>query len=147
MLLFFLLTAVLVRVLVPLTEGTWFRASAHAGALVEPAYGERDNNEDQCCCYKIRHAMNSSLIDQVFRLKLKAEVVQVVRLKADASGSSLTFSLSTFSLFTCAVTHAIMLSCLDEALQNLNARGVGPVTRSDRFVSHHTLAVHDIGLG
>jgi hypothetical protein len=60
MLLFFLLTALLVRVIVPLTEGTWFRASAHA--LIVPADGEGDNNEDQCCCYKIRHAMNSTLI-------------------------------------------------------------------------------------
>jgi hypothetical protein len=70
-LLFFLLTALLVGVLVPLTEGTWFHASAHAGALVEPADGERDNDKDQCCCYKIIHAMESSLIDhdQVFRLK------------------------------------------------------------------------------
>ncbi len=49
MLLFFLLTVLLVRVLVPLTEGTWFHASAHTGALVEPADDERDDKEDQCC--------------------------------------------------------------------------------------------------
>jgi len=47
MLLFFFLTAVLVRVLVPLTEGTRFRASAQAHALVEPADSEGDSNEDQ----------------------------------------------------------------------------------------------------
>lgn len=63
MLLFFLLTRLAVRVLVPLTEGTWFHASAQAHALVEPAESEGDNDEDQRCCYKIRHAMNSTLVD------------------------------------------------------------------------------------
>jgi hypothetical protein len=46
-LLFFLLTTLLVRFLVPLTEGTWFRASAQAHALIEPADGKHDNNKDQ----------------------------------------------------------------------------------------------------
>jgi hypothetical protein len=59
--LFFLLTVVPARFLVPLTEVTWFWASATA--LVEPADREGDNNEDQSSCYKIRHAMNSTLID------------------------------------------------------------------------------------
>ena len=63
MLLFFLLTLLTARVLVPLTEGTRFHASARAHALVEPAESEGDNNEDQRGCYKIGHAMNSTLID------------------------------------------------------------------------------------
>jgi hypothetical protein len=46
-LLSFLLTTLLVRMFVPLTEGTRFHASAQAPALVEPANGECDNNEDQ----------------------------------------------------------------------------------------------------
>jgi hypothetical protein len=45
----FLLTALRMRVLVPLTEGTWFHASAHAHAAVELGDGENDNKEDQCC--------------------------------------------------------------------------------------------------
>jgi hypothetical protein len=62
-LLFLLLTAQLVRVLFPLTEGTWFHASAQTHTFVEPADGEDGNDEDQCCCYKIGHVMNSILID------------------------------------------------------------------------------------
>jgi len=44
--LFFLLTVLLVRILVPLPEGTWFWASAPAKEPVEPADGKYDNNED-----------------------------------------------------------------------------------------------------
>jgi hypothetical protein len=64
MLLFFLLTALPVRVLVPLTEGTWLYTSAIAHALVEPAGDESDNDEDQCRCYKIRHMNNSTIMDK-----------------------------------------------------------------------------------
>jgi hypothetical protein len=83
MLLFLLLTAVLVRVLVPLTEGTLFRTSAKAHALVEPADGENDDKENQCCCYKIRHAMNSTIV---------VTTAQVFRLKAEGSGIHLSLS-------------------------------------------------------
>jgi len=47
MLLFFLLTTLLARIFVPLTEGTWFHASAHAHAFVEPAESECGDNEDK----------------------------------------------------------------------------------------------------
>ncbi len=63
MLLFFLLTALLVRLLVPLTEGTWFHASAQAPALIGPADDERDNNENQCRCYEIIHKKYSKAED------------------------------------------------------------------------------------
>jgi hypothetical protein len=65
MLLFFLLTALPVTVLVPLTEGTWLYTSAIAHALVEPAGDESDNDEDQCRCYKIRHKKYPTLRDKV----------------------------------------------------------------------------------
>jgi hypothetical protein len=45
----FLLAALPVRVLVPLTEGIWFHASTHAHAAVELGDGENENKEDQCC--------------------------------------------------------------------------------------------------
>ncbi len=45
----FLLAVLPVRVLVPLTEGIWFHASAHAHAAVELGDGENENKEDQCC--------------------------------------------------------------------------------------------------
>ena len=57
-------------IFVPLTEGTWFHASAQARALVEPAEGECDNNEDQRCCYNVRHKMNSPLLMILFLFKL-----------------------------------------------------------------------------
>jgi hypothetical protein len=75
--LFFLLTALLVRILVPLTEGTWFRASAHT--LVEPADGKGDNNEDQCCCYKIRHAMNSTIMQTHLKLSPKNQILLTMK--------------------------------------------------------------------
>jgi len=45
----FLLAVLPVRILVPLTEGIWFHASAHAHAAVELGDGENENKEDQCC--------------------------------------------------------------------------------------------------
>jgi hypothetical protein len=78
-LLFFLLTTLLARSFVPLTEGTWFHASAEARALIEPADSECDNDEDQRCCYTIRHKEISTLIDfkkqqhfPAFRLRTEA---------------------------------------------------------------------------
>jgi hypothetical protein len=88
MLLFFLLTRLPVRVLVPLTEGTGFHASAQAHTLVESAESEGDNDEDQRCCYKIRHAMNSTIIDHMtgnflgsgFRVQIKLKKVSVLNI-------------------------------------------------------------------